>query len=52
LRVPPSSFEGCGVEAVPEWAAQCHGVDTSLTAQSCTVAGMAYKEGSRNSVEI
>jgi hypothetical protein len=32
-RVPPSSFEGCDVEAIPEWAAQCHGVDTGLPAQ-------------------
>jgi hypothetical protein len=32
-RVPPSSFEGCDVESVQEWAAQCHGVDTSLPAQ-------------------
>jgi hypothetical protein len=27
------------VEVVPEWAAQCRGVDTSLTAQSRTVSG-------------
>jgi hypothetical protein len=32
-RVPSSSFEGCDVEAVQEWAAQCHGVDTGLPAQ-------------------
>jgi hypothetical protein len=32
-RVPPSSFEGCGVQAVREWAAQCHGVDTGPPAQ-------------------
>jgi hypothetical protein len=32
-RVPPSSFEGCDVQTVREWAAQCHGVDTVLPAQ-------------------
>jgi hypothetical protein len=32
-RVPPSPFEGCDVEAVREWVAQCHGVDTNLPAQ-------------------
>jgi hypothetical protein len=34
-------FRGCGVPAVREWAAQCHGADTSLAAQRRTVAGMA-----------
>jgi hypothetical protein len=24
---------GCGVQAVREWAAQCHGIDTGLPAQ-------------------
>jgi hypothetical protein len=38
-RVPPSSFEGCDVEAVREWAAQCHGVDTGLLAQLPQSAG-------------
>jgi hypothetical protein len=38
-------FRGCGVRAVREWAAQCHGVDTSLTAQCRTVAGMALPGG-------
>jgi hypothetical protein len=33
LRVPPSSFEGCDVEAVREWVTQCRGVDTGLPAQ-------------------
>jgi hypothetical protein len=32
-KVPPSPFEGCDVEAVQEWAAQCHRVDTGLPAQ-------------------
>jgi hypothetical protein len=32
-RVPSSSFEGCNMEAVQEWVAQCHRVDTSLPAQ-------------------
>jgi hypothetical protein len=32
-RVLPSSFEGCGVQAIQEWATQCHRVDTGLLAQ-------------------
>jgi hypothetical protein len=32
-RVPPSSFEGCDVESVQEWAVQCHGVDTDVPTQ-------------------
>jgi hypothetical protein len=44
-RVPPSSFEGCDVEAVREWAAQCHGVDTGLPARSRTASGMAAQRG-------
>jgi hypothetical protein len=40
-RVPSSSFRGCGAPAVRERVAQCHGVDTDLTAQRRTVAGMA-----------
>jgi hypothetical protein len=40
-RVPPSSFEGARAPAVQERVAQCHGVDTGLTAQRRTVAGMA-----------
>jgi hypothetical protein len=31
-RVPPSFFEEFDVEAVQEWAAQCHGVDTDFNA--------------------
>jgi hypothetical protein len=31
--------------AVREWAAQCHGADTGLTAQCRTVAGMASPGG-------
>jgi hypothetical protein len=33
------------VRAVREWAAQCHGDDTSLTAQCRAVAGMASPGG-------
>jgi hypothetical protein len=33
-------LRGLGVLVVQEWAAQCHGVDTGLTAQRSTVAGM------------
>jgi hypothetical protein len=32
-RVPPSSFEGCDMEAAREWPAQRRGVDTGLPAQ-------------------
>jgi hypothetical protein len=31
--------------AVREWVAQCHGADTGLTAQCCTVVGMASPIG-------
>jgi hypothetical protein len=33
------------VLAVQEWAAQCHGADTGLTAQRSTVAGMGSPQG-------
>jgi hypothetical protein len=39
-RVRPDPLRGRGALAVPEWAAQCHGADTGLVAQSPTVAGM------------
>jgi hypothetical protein len=35
-------LRGCGVLAVREWAAQCHGADTGHVAQSPTVAGMGF----------
>jgi hypothetical protein len=38
-------FRGCGARSVREWVAQCHGADTGLTAQCCTVAGMALPGG-------
>jgi hypothetical protein len=38
-------FRGCGASAVREWVAQCHGVDTGLTAQCRTSAGMASPGG-------
>jgi hypothetical protein len=38
-------LRGCGAPAIREWVAQCHGADTSLTAQCCTVAGMASPGG-------
>jgi hypothetical protein len=41
----PSLFRGCGARAVREWVAQCHGVETGLTAQCHTVAGMASPGG-------
>jgi hypothetical protein len=44
-RVPPPSFEGCDVEAIQEWVAQCHGVDTGLPHSSRTVSGMAAQGG-------
>jgi hypothetical protein len=39
-RVRPAPLRGRGVLAVQEWAAQCHGTDTGLVAQSPTVTGM------------
>jgi hypothetical protein len=39
-RVRPAPLRGRGTLAVLEWAAQCHGADTGLAAQSPTVAGM------------
>jgi hypothetical protein len=41
-RVQPAPLRGRGVLAVWEWAAQCHGADTGLVAQSPTVAGMGF----------
>jgi hypothetical protein len=40
--VRPAPLRGRGALAVLEWAAQCHGVDTGLVAQSPTVAGMGF----------
>jgi hypothetical protein len=39
-RVRPAPLRGRGALVVQEWAAQCHGDDTSLVAQPPTVAGM------------
>jgi hypothetical protein len=39
-RVRPAPLRGRGALDVLEWAAQCHGADTGLVAQSPTVAGM------------
>jgi hypothetical protein len=39
-RVRPAPLRGCSALAVLEWAAQCHGADIGLVAQSPTVAGM------------
>jgi hypothetical protein len=44
-RVPPSSLEGCDMEAVQEWVAQCHRDDTDLPHSSRTVPGMASQGG-------
>jgi hypothetical protein len=41
-------LRGLGALAIQEWAAQCHGADTGLTAQRSTVAGM---DSPRESVE-
>jgi hypothetical protein len=38
-RVRPAPLRGRGALAVQEWAAQCHGADTGLVAQSPTVVG-------------
>jgi hypothetical protein len=40
--VRPAPLRGRGALAVLEWAAQCHGADTGLVAQSPTVAGMGF----------
>jgi hypothetical protein len=39
-RVRPAPLRGHGALAVLKWAAQCHGADTGLVAQSPIVAGM------------
>jgi hypothetical protein len=44
-RVPPSSFEGGGVEEVREWAAQCHGMTPAFPHSSRTTPGMAAQCG-------
>jgi hypothetical protein len=38
--VRPAPLRGRGALAIPKRAAQCHGADTGLVAQSLTVAGM------------
>jgi hypothetical protein len=38
--VRPAPLRGRDALVVLKWAAQCHGVDTGLVAQSPTVAGM------------
>jgi hypothetical protein len=40
-RVRPAPLRGRGAFAVQEWAAQCHGVDTGLVAQSSQWRGWA-----------
>jgi hypothetical protein len=44
-RVRPAPLRGRDALAVLKWAAQCHGVDTGLVAQSSTVAGMGSHQG-------
>jgi hypothetical protein len=46
------SFEGCDVQVVREWAAQCHGVDTGLPAQFLQCQGWPHGEGWRNGAGI
>jgi hypothetical protein len=43
--VRSTPLRGRGVLAVLKWAAQCHGADTGLIAQSHTVAGMGSPQG-------
>jgi hypothetical protein len=38
---PVVLFRGCGMSAVREWVAYCHGVVAHPAAQRCIVAGMA-----------
>jgi hypothetical protein len=40
--VRSASLQGRGALAVLKWAAQCHGADIGLVAQSPTVAGMGF----------
>jgi hypothetical protein len=44
-RVPSSSFEGCDMEEVREWAAQCHGMTLAFPHSTCTMPGMAAQCG-------
>jgi hypothetical protein len=44
-RVRPAPLRGHGALAVLKWAAQCHGADTGLVAQSSTVVGMGSHQG-------
>jgi hypothetical protein len=43
--VRPAPLRGRGALAVLKWAAQCHGADTGLVAQSPTMAGMGSPQG-------
>jgi hypothetical protein len=38
--VRPAPLRGCGALVILKWAAQCHGANTGLVAQSPTVVGM------------
>jgi hypothetical protein len=44
-RVLSSSFEGCDVEAVQEWVAQCHGVTLTIPHSTRTAPGMPAQCG-------
>jgi hypothetical protein len=44
-RVPSSSFEGCDVEEVREWVAQCYGMTLAIPHSTCTEPGMAVQCG-------
>jgi hypothetical protein len=44
-RVSPSSFEGCDVEVVREWVAQCYEMTLAILHDTCTALGMAAQCG-------
>jgi hypothetical protein len=44
-RVPQSPFEGCDVEEVREWAAQCHGMTPAFPHNARTAPGMTAQCG-------
>jgi hypothetical protein len=45
LRVPPSSFEGCDVEEVREWEAQCRGMTPAFPHSFRIALGMVVRRG-------
>jgi hypothetical protein len=44
-RVPSSPLEGCDVEEVREWVAQCYGMTLAVLHSTRTASGMAIQCG-------